>query len=92
MEVQEIDEKEEDESEERTPPKLLNIEIETNNIEEPSENEEIFVENDNDVIEIEEDNVDLLDVVNNIIIDEEESTDNDVDNSQIVEERSHENE
>ena len=92
MEVQEIDEKEEDESEERTPPKLLNIEIETNNIEEPSENEEIFVENDNDVMEIEEDNVDLLDVVNNIIIDEEESTDNDVDNSQMVEERSHENE
>ena len=92
MEVQEIDEKEEDELEERTPPRLLNIEIETNNIEEPSESEEIFVENDNDVIEIEEDNVDLLDVVNNIIIDEEESTDNDVDNSQMVEERSHENE
>ena len=50
MEVQEIDEKEEDESEKRTPPKLLNIEIETNNIEEPGENEEIFVEDDNDVI------------------------------------------
>ena len=76
MEIQEIDEKEEDESEERTPPKLLNIEIETNYTEETSDNEEILVEDNNDVIEMEEYNVDLLDVVDNIITDEEESTDN----------------
>ena len=61
LEVQEIDEKEEDESEERTPLKLLNIEIEINHIEEPSENEEIFVADDNNVIEMEEDNINLLD-------------------------------
>ena len=92
MEVQEIDEKEEDKSEERTPPKLLNIEIEINHIEEPSENEEIFVEDDNNVIEMERDNVNLLDVVDNIITDEEESTDNEENNSQMGEERSYENE
>ena len=92
IEIQEIDEKEEDDSEERTPPKLLNIEIETNHIEESSENEEIFVEDKNDVIEMEVDNVDLLDVVDNIIIDGEESTDNEENKSQMGEERSHENE
>ena len=92
IEVQEINEKEEDESEERTTPKLLSIEIETNHIEEPSENEEICVEDGNDVIEWEEDNVDLLDVVDNIVTNEEWSTYNDENNSQIVEERSNDNE
>ena len=92
IEVQEIDEKEEEESEERNPTKLLNIEIETNHIEKPSENEEMFVEDDNDVIEMEEDNMDLLDVVDNIITDEEKSIDNEENNSQKDEERSHENE
>ena len=92
MEIQEIDEKEEDESEEQTPPKLLNIEVETNYTEETSDNEEILVEDNNDVIEMEEDYVDLLNMVDNIITDGEESTDNEENNSLIDEERSHENE
>ena len=73
MEIQEIDEKEEDESEERTPPKLLNIEVETNYTEEPNDNEEILVEDNNDIIEMEEYNVNLLGVVDNIITDGEEA-------------------
>ena len=81
MEVRKIDEKEEDELEERTPPKLLKIEMEINHIEEPSENKETFVEDDEDVTVMEEDNVDILDVVNNIVKDEEESINNNEDNS-----------
>ena len=81
MEVRKIDEKEEDELEERTPPKLLKIEMEINHIEEPSENKETFVEDDEDVTVMEEDNVDILDVVNNIVKDEEESINNNDDNS-----------
>lgn len=81
MEVRKIDEKEEGELEERTPPKLLKIKMEINHIEEPSENKETFIEDDDDVIVMEEDNVDILDVVNNIVTDEEESINNNDDNS-----------
>ena len=57
MEVQKIDEKEEDELEERTPHELLKIDIESNHNDESSENEETLVEEENDGVAIEEENV-----------------------------------